>query len=56
MIVALVANAIWFFANTGSMVEEGIKGALDPDMLAIMWDSSVGNSALLRSLIYSFKP
>jgi putative copper resistance protein D len=48
MIVALVANAIWFFANTGSMVEEGIKGALDPDMLAIMWDSSVGNSALLR--------
>jgi putative copper resistance protein D len=32
MIVALVANAIWFFA----------------DMLAIMWDSSVGNSALLR--------
>ena len=36
MIVALVANAIWFFANTGSMVEEGIKGALDPGVIFIL--------------------
>ena len=41
---------VWFFASTGAMVEEGIQGALDPDMLAIMWDSSVGDGSLLRGL------
>lgn len=50
VIVALIANVVWFFASTGAMVEEGIQGALDPDMLAIMWDSSVGDGSLLRGL------
>ncbi|NQY01245.1 MAG: copper-binding protein, partial [Flavobacteriaceae bacterium] len=40
--VAFITNVVWFFASTGAMAEEGIQGALDPDMLAIMWDSSVG--------------
>ncbi|MEC8327040.1 MAG: CopD family protein [Pseudomonadota bacterium] len=50
IIIALIANAIWFFASTGAMAEEGIQGALDVDMLAIMWDSSVGDGTLLRGL------
>ncbi|XPF96364.1 copper resistance D family protein [Colwellia sp. RE-S-Sl-9] len=48
--VALIANGVWFFASTGAMAEEGIQGALDPDMLAIIWDSSVGDGTLLRGL------
>jgi len=50
IIVALIANAIWFFASTGAMVEEGIQGALEPDMLGIIWDSSIGDGTLLRGL------
>tara|TARA_Y100000296_G_scaffold81280_1_gene108214 strand:- start:501 stop:1397 length:897 start_codon:yes stop_codon:yes gene_type:complete len=48
VVSAFIANAIWFFSSTGAMAEEGIQGALDPDMLAIMWDSSIGDGALLR--------
>ena len=48
--VAFITNVVWFFASTGAMAEEGIQGALDPDMLAIMWDSSVGDGSLLRGL------
>lgn len=50
IIVALIANAIWFFASTGAMAEEGIQGALEPDMLGIIWDSSIGDGTLLRGL------
>ena len=49
-LVAFITNVVWFFASTGAMAEEGIQGALDPDMLAIMWDSSVGDGSLLRGL------
>ena len=48
--IAFIANAVWFFANTGAMVEEGISGAVDLDMIDIMWDSSIGDTALWRSL------
>ena len=48
--MALIANITWFFASTGAMAEEGIQGAIDADILAIMWDSSVGTGALLRAL------
>lgn len=50
IIAALIANGVWFFSNTGAMVEEGIHGALDPDMLGIMWDSSIGDGTLLRTI------
>jgi copper resistance protein D len=50
IIVALVANVTWFFANTGAMAEEGIQGAFDPDMLDIMLDSSIGDGTILRGL------
>lgn len=48
--IAFIANAVWFFANTGAMVEEGISGAVDLDMIDIMWDSSIGDTALWRSI------
>jgi putative copper resistance protein D len=47
-LIAFLASAIWFFANTGAMVEEGIVGALDLDMISIMWDSSIGDTTLWR--------
>ena len=50
IVIALLANGVWFFASTGAMAEEGIQGALSPDMLAIIWDSSVGDGTLLRGL------
>ena len=50
IIVALIANGVWFFASTGAMAEEGIHGAFDPDMLGIMWDSSIGDGTLLRTI------
>ena len=48
--VALIANAVWFLASTGAMAEEGVHGALDPDMLGFMWDSSIGDGTLLRTI------
>ena len=50
IVIALLANGLWFFASTGAMAEEGIHGALDPDMLGIMWDSSIGDGTLLRTI------
>ncbi len=50
VVLAFIANAIWFFASTGAMAEEGIQGALDPDMLSIMWGSSIGDGALFRGI------
>ena len=50
IVMALIANITWFFASTGAMAEEGIQGVIDADILAIMWDSSVGTGALLRAL------
>ncbi|MBM7072442.1 CopD family protein [Shewanella sp. 202IG2-18] len=50
IVIALIANAIWFFASTGAMAEEGIQGAFDPDILDIMWDSSIGDGTLLRGI------
>lgn len=48
--IAFIANLVWFFANTGAMVEEGITGAIDLDMINIMWDSSIGDTAIWRSI------
>ena len=50
IVTALIANGVWFFASTGAMAEEGLQGALDAYMLAIMWESSIGDGALLRGL------
>ncbi|MDU0352690.1 CopD family protein [Paraglaciecola aquimarina] len=48
IVAALLANTIWFIASTGAMAEEGIQGAFALDMLDIMWNSSIGDGALLR--------
>ncbi|GLX83065.1 MAG: copper resistance D family protein [Aestuariibacter sp.] len=50
IVIALLANGLWFFASTGAMAEEGIQGAFDPDILDIMWDSPIGDGTLLRGL------
>ncbi len=50
LFTALIANLVWFFASTGAMAESGIEGAFAPDMLAILWDSTVGDATLLRSI------
>lgn len=47
--VAFISNAVWFIANTGAMVEEGIQGALDPFMLKIMLSSPIGEVTLYRA-------
>ena len=46
---ALIASVVWFLASTGAIAEEGFSGIFDPDMLDIMWDSSVGDATLLRA-------
>ncbi|EWH08291.1 CopD family protein [Paraglaciecola aquimarina] len=49
-LIAFIANTVWFFANTGAIAEEGIGGVLDLDMIIIMWDSSIGDTAIWRSI------
>lgn len=50
IVIALLANGLWFFASTGAMAEEGIQGAFDPDIIDIMWDSPIGDGTLLRTI------
>lgn len=49
---ALLGTAFWFIAQTGAMAEEGIMGGLDPMMLEIMWDSSIGTTTQFRLLSF----
>ena len=49
----LLLVPIWFLVSTGAMAEEGIEGMLDTDMLEMMWQSSIGDTALLRFIGFS---
>lgn len=51
--VGLVTNFIWFIASTGAMAEDGIRGALDKNMIELMWDSSIGEVTFYRSVGFS---
>jgi len=44
----LVCAPAWLLASTGAMAESGLAGMLDPIMLQIMLDSSVGAAASWR--------
>lgn len=48
VLLALMANTVWFFARVGAMVEGGVRGAFDPDIVGIMWNSAIGETALIR--------
>ncbi|RVU85593.1 hypothetical protein EOL70_06480 [Leucothrix sargassi] len=50
VVVSLSALAINFFAQVGHFAEAGWQGVIDPLYIALMWDSSVGDSVLLRAL------
>lgn len=48
-LLALVAVAINFYAQVGSFAESGWVGMFDETVIAMLWDSSVGYSAAIRS-------
>ncbi|PKI14916.1 copper resistance D family protein [Colwellia sp. 12G3] len=47
-IASLFAVLIWFFANVGLMAEDGIVGMLDPMMIEMMFESSIGDVLNIR--------
>ncbi len=49
-VTALFANTLWFFANTGAMAEEGLSGAVNVMILDVIWGSSIGDAALVRTI------
>ncbi len=46
--IAMTANIFWFFANVGAMAGGGIQDALNPELIDIMWDSTLGDVAYIR--------
>lgn len=46
--VAMVAVVVNFFMQVGAFAEAGIAGLWDQDMLAILWQSAVGDASALR--------
>ncbi|WP_088329428.1 CopD family protein [Lacimicrobium sp. SS2-24] len=48
--VAFMANIVGFFATTGAMAEDGIRGAMDPAIVAMMWSTATGDTALMRGI------
>lgn len=47
-VVGLIAALSHFFVRVGAVLEEGVAGMFEPDMVSIMWESSVGDALLLR--------
>ena len=47
-VLVAISVPIWFLAKVGAFAESGLSGALNPTMLSIMWDSSVGYMAQVR--------
>ncbi|MDM7859938.1 CopD family protein [Alteromonas sp. ASW11-36] len=54
LFLALIASIFWFFAKVGAMAEEGIKGALDKDLISMMWSTAVGEVTVCRVLSFAF--
>lgn len=48
-LVAIMATLGHFFVRVGAMLEEGFAGMFEPDMVAILWESAVGDALLLRA-------
>ncbi|WP_026375334.1 copper resistance D family protein [Aestuariibacter salexigens] len=48
--IALLANAVWFFATTGLMAEAGLQGAFDSFIVNMMWSAAIGDIALFRAV------
>ena len=49
-IIGLIAAISHFLIRVGGVLEEGITGMFEPDMLSMMWESPVGDALLLRIL------
>lgn len=47
-VIGLIAALSHFFVRVGAILEEGAAGMFEPDMVSIMWESSVGDALLLR--------
>jgi putative copper resistance protein D len=47
-VIGLIAALSHFFVRVGAVLEEGAPGMFEPDMVSIMWESSVGDALLLR--------
>jgi putative copper resistance protein D len=48
--IAIIFAGIHFLVRVGSAAEEGVAGMFDPDMIAFMWDSPLGQALALRAL------
>lgn len=48
--IAILFASLHFFVRVGSAIEEGIAGMFDPDMIAFMWLSPVGEAFSIRGL------
>ncbi len=46
--LSIIAATSHFFARVGMVLEEGISGMFDPDIIAIIWQSPVGDALWLR--------
>ncbi len=53
LILVQIAVPVWFIAKTGAFSESGLLGAVDPFMLEVIWDSPIGDVALVRLLSIS---
>ncbi len=48
--IALMANIAYFFAITGLMAEDGLRGAFSPNIIGLIWSTAIGDNALLRGI------
>lgn len=46
----LITVPLWFLAKVGAFSENGISGMMDPFIMGVIWDSPVGDVALVRFL------
>jgi putative copper resistance protein D len=48
VLLAIVSAFGHFFVRVGAVLEEGVSGMFEPDIVSIIWNSAVGEALLLR--------
>jgi putative copper resistance protein D len=50
VLLAITSAFGHFFVRVGAVLEEGVSGMFEPDIVSILWNSAVGEALLLRVL------
>jgi putative copper resistance protein D len=48
VLLAVTSAFAYFFVRVGAVLEEGVSGMFEPDIVSIIWNSAIGEALLIR--------